>query len=143
MSLQKLAQKAKRINIMQLALKEANANSELIADLNRQQLIVGENGNGQDVGVYKSKRYASFKKRIGSIAPSGIVDLKLSGNLYKEIKARITPATITINSSVPYDKYQEQRYGDEIHTLQDQNWEEVEFKVLVETRNKYLKAMSL
>jgi len=128
---------------MQLALKEAQSNSELIADLNRQQLVVGENGDGRDVGVYKSPRYASFKKRIGSIAPTGIVDLKLSGDLYKEITATITPANITIESKVSYDKYQEKRYGEEIHQLQDQNWEEVEFKVLIETRDKYLKALSL
>lgn len=128
---------------MQLALKEAQANSELIAELNRQQLTVGENSKGQNVGKYVSPRYASFKKRIGSQAPSGIVDLKLSGNLYKKIQAKITPTTITIASTVPYDIYQEKRYGEEIHKLQDQNWEEIEFKVLVETRKDYLKAMGL
>lgn len=143
MSLKKLGQKAKRINIQLLALKEAQANSELIAELNRQQLTVGENSKGQNVGEYVSSRYAQFKKRIGSQAPSGIVDLKLSGNLYAKINAVITPTTINISSTVPYDIYQEKRYGKEIHSLQDQNWEEVEFKVLIGTRKKYLKAIGL
>ena len=143
MSLKKLGQKAKRINIRLLALKEAQANSELIAELNRQQLIVGENSKAQDVGQYVSSRYASFKKRIGSLAPSGVVDLKLSGNLYKGIKATITPTAITIKSDVDYDKYQERRYGETIHDLQDQNWEEVETKVLLDTISKYIKTMGL
>jgi hypothetical protein len=142
-SLKKLGQKAERINIQLLALKEAQANSELIAELNRQQLTVGENSKAQDVGQYVSPRYASFKKRIGSQAPAGVVDLKLSGNLYKGIGAKVTPTLIEIKSTVPYDIYQEKRYGDTIHKLQDQNWEEVETKVLVGTIKKYVKLMGL
>jgi hypothetical protein len=126
-----------------LALKEAQANSGLIAELNRQQLTVGENSKGEDVGIYKSPRYAAFKRRIGSQAPGGVVDLKLSGDLYKGIKATVAPTTITIKSEVPYDKYQERRYGKEIHDLQDQNWEEVETKVLVGTIKEYIKFMKL
>ncbi len=143
MSLKKLGQKAKKVNIQLLALKEAQANSELIAELNRQQLTVGENSKGQDVGKYVSPRYAQFKKRIGSQAPSGIVDLKLSGNLYEKIKVGILPTQILINSLVDYSKYQVKRYGKEIFNLQDDNWEEIEFKVLIETRKKYIKSIGL
>lgn len=139
----KIAQRAKQTNVMQLALKEARNNSGLIADLNRQQLVVGENSRGQRIGRYTTPRYSAFKKRIGSQAPLGVPDLKLSGRLHKEIEANITPTKITIESKVPYDIFQERRYGKEIHNLQDQNWEEVEFKVLIETRKEYLDKIGL
>lgn len=143
MELEKLGKKAKTINIDQIALKNAKANSGLISDLNRQQLTVGENSKGQDVGQYTTARYASFKKRIGSQAPVGVPDLKVSGNLYEKIFTEVSPQTITINTKAEYGKYNEKRYGKEIFNLQDQNWEEIEFKVLVATREQYLKQLGL
>ena len=143
MSLVTLGKKAQRIDIQKLALEEVKANSGLIAELNRQQLTVGENSKGKRIGKLVSDPYARSKKSRGGQAPFGVPDLNLFGNLYKKTQAKITPTTITITSTVPYDIYQEKRYGEEIHQLQDQNWEEVEFKVLVETRDKYLRAMSL
>ena len=64
MSLKKLGQKAQRINIRLLALEEVKANSGLIAELNRQQLTVGENSNGQNVKkaiIWRNKLKEVFK----------------------------------------------------------------------------------
>ena len=62
MSLQKLGQKARKINIQLLALKEAQANSELIAELNRKQLEIGENADKKEVGRYTSTPYANLQQ---------------------------------------------------------------------------------
>ena len=143
MDLQQLGRKAKAINIFGMALDNAKANSELISELNRQQLTVGENSKGEKIGEYSTQRYSDFKKRIGSQSPFGVPDLKVSGNLYKELKTTVTEKDITINSSVDYSKYQEIRYGKNIYDLQDQNWEEIEFKILTETIKDYVKEIQL
>ena len=141
--LRELAAKAKTINVHGLALDNAKANSELINELIRQQLTVGENSDGNKIGTYTTSRYAAFKKRIGSLAPLGVPDLKLSGDLFKGLKTVFKQDMFTTESSVSYSKYQEQRYTDKVYRLQEQNAEEIEFKVLNATIKEYVKAMGL
>ena len=93
MSLLKLAQKARQINIQELALSIAEKNSGLIDKRIVEQLTVGENGEGGKVGLYKSPYYSSLKSRMGSLAPSGVVDLKLSGRLHKGINTKFQKTT--------------------------------------------------
>ena len=141
--LRELAKKAKQINVKELALQVAQANAGLISERVREQLLVGENSEGQNVGKYTTKRYSSFKKRIGSIAPFGVPDLKLSGKLHKGLKAEIKPASFTVDSSVEYSKYQIKRYGKKIYGLQKENAEDVKFNNSVKIAAAYQKALGL
>ena len=115
--LKELAQKAKGIDLDKLALQVAKANAGLISQRIGEQLTVGENSDGADVGKYKSRKYADFKQRIGSQAPYKVPDLKLSGKLHKGLFAKITSDKINISSSVSNAKFQEKRYGD-VYNLQ-------------------------
>ena len=53
---------------------------EQIIDLNVSQIEHGIAPDGNKIGEYASDAYASFKQSIGSQAPKGDVDLKLSGD---------------------------------------------------------------
>ena len=143
MSLLKLAQKARQINIQQLALNVVKKNSGLIDKRIQEQLTVGENGDGLKVGYYKSPYYASLKSRIGSLAPNGVVDLKLSGNLHNGIKTDIKGSTYNTDSSVSYSKVQKERYGNKIYELQKENSEDIKFKNSIDIIKEYTKKLGL
>lgn len=73
----------------ELVLKTAIGFSDLIADLNVKQLTEGKTEQGKSVvPKYRSKTYASAKKSIGSRAPSGTPDLKLTGDFHSSIYAK-------------------------------------------------------
>jgi len=137
-----LSKRAKRINVPELALLVAQSNTGLIKERLIGQLEVGENGNGQQIGKYTSAYYARFKQRIGSKAPSGTVDLKLSGNLYDGIFVDFGNK-VEIDSDVEYSRYQKIRYGKEIYELQDENKEDVRFNNSAKTVEAYKTALGL
>lgn len=137
-----LAKKAKRINIQRLALVVAKSNSELIADNIRDQLSVGKAGNNAAVGIYSSLSYARLKSRT-SKAPFGVVNLKLSGDLYSEIFVKITPAKVDTGSNVPYSKYQINRYGKRIYENTPENSGKVRDKNSGDIVRAYAKALGL
>jgi hypothetical protein len=141
--LKELAEKAKRIDVDKLALDVAKANSGLIKTRVQEQLTVGENGEAQDVGKYKSNRYARMKQSIGSQAPFGIVDLKLSGKLHENIKVGIFPTQVLVNSLVDYAKYQISRYGKSIFELQESNQEDIKFKNSNDIIKEYSRQLGL
>ena len=143
MSLLALAKKAQKINVEKLALDITKKNSGLVSKRIEGQLKVGESGDGGKIGLYKSIRYASFKSRIGSLAPSGTVDLKLSGNLYKGINTVVSANSYTTDSSVSYSNVQVDRYGKKIYELQKDNSEDIKFKNGVDTIAAYEKLLGL
>lgn len=142
MSLLKLAQKARKINVRDLALQIARQNAGLISNRVQQQLTVGEAGDGRIVGKYKSPYYARLKARISS-APSGVVDLKLSGSLHKGLNTDISKSKFETNSSVDYSKYQIDRYGKRIYELQKDNKEDIKFKNSFDTVKEYSRLLEI
>lgn len=141
--LKELAEKAKRIDVDKLALSVAQANAGLILERQKQQLTVGENSNGNDVGKYKSNRYARFKSSIGSQAPFGIVDLKVSGQLYDKLETKITEKDYSIDSKVSYSKYQIDRYGANIYGLQEENQQDVQHRNSIDIVKEYSNQLGL
>lgn len=137
-----LAQKAKTINVRQLALVIAKSNSGLIADNIREQLSVGKAGDNTAVGIYSSLSYANRKSRI-SKAPFGTVDLRLSGNLYDELFVDLSLNKVEIGSKVDYSKFQVKRYGQRIYENTPKNAEKVRDKNSRDTVATYSKALGL
>lgn len=140
--LRELAQKAKNINIRQLALAVARSNAGLIADNVREQLSEGKAGDNSAVGIYSSLRYANRKSKI-SKAPFGVVDLKLSGDLYADLFVELDLKSVTVDSKVDYSKYQIQRYGKRVYENNKENSEKVKVKNSIDTVSKYSKALGL
>lgn len=139
-----LAKRAKKINVRQLALKVAQANEGLITDNVIDQLDIGIAGDGKRVGEYKTDRYSKFKRREGSNAPFGVVDLKLTGALYEGIRTRVLPTQIITNVvGVLYSKYQVLRYGKRIYENTPKNAEGVKNKNSRDTVRDYEKALGL
>lgn len=141
--LKELAAKAKAIDIKELALQVAKQNGGLILERQREQLSVGENANGSDIGKYTTKRYSDLKRRMGTKAPYGTPDLKLSGKLHSELFVKIRKTTFNINSDVEYSKYQIQRYGKNIYGLQKENAKDVQFENSRDIAKRYKELLGL
>lgn len=91
-----------------------------LLDLLRSQLSHGEKGDGQ-MPLYMNEKYAEYKQRIGSEAPFGIVDLKLTGNFQRKLRLIMTKKGARIRS---YDKKKSEllnHYGKEIYELNVEN----------------------
>ena len=140
--LKELAQKAKRINIKQLTLAVAQSNAGLIADNVREQLSEGKAGNDAAVGIYSSLAYANRKAKI-SKAPFGVVDLKLSGDLYDNLFVKLDLKSVTVDSTVSYSKYQITRFGKIIYENTPTNSEKVKSKNSTDTVREYSRALGL
>lgn len=140
--LRELAAKAKRINIEQLALSIAKSNSGLIVDNVREQLVKGIAGDNATVGIYTSYPYAKRKAKISQV-PFGVVDLKLSGKLYANLKVDLTPKSVTVDSTVDYSKYQIKRYGKRVYENTKENSEKVKSKNSIDIVKNYSKALGI
>jgi hypothetical protein len=67
---------------------------------------------------YASESYAQFKKSIGSQAPMGIVDLKLTGDWAEgKYMEQIGDGVFHIRSRDEKDKQLMGKYGEDIHDL--------------------------
>jgi hypothetical protein len=139
-----LAKRAKKINVRQLALKVAQANEGLITDNVIDQLDVGIAGDGKRVGEYTTDRYSKFKRREGSNAPFGVVNLKLTGALYKGIRTRVLPTQVITNVvGVLYSKYQIKRYGKRVYENTKEHANEVKNTNSKDTVRAYSKALGI
>jgi len=127
---------------MQLALKVARQNSGLIADNIRSQLSEGKAGDNRDVGRYTSTPYAIRKSSISS-APFGVVDLKLSGKLHRDIFVKMDFTKVTVDSKVSYSKYQIARYGDRIYDSNPENSDKVKDKNSIQIVREYSRLLGL
>lgn len=137
-----LAKNAKRINVTQLVLLVAKSNTGLIADNVREQLSRGKAGDNIVVGIYTSLPYAKRKAKI-SQAPFGTVDLKLSGDLYKNLKVDLTLKSVDVDSTVSYSKYQIKRYGKRVYENTSTNSAKVRDKNSKDSVREYRKALGL
>ena len=59
-------------------------NSETLADLQRAQMLKGENSKGEKIGKYRNPAYARKKASMNPLA-GGSVDLKLTGDFHRGI----------------------------------------------------------
>lgn len=141
--LKELAAKAKKINISKLALQVAKANVGLITDNVIDQLNVGIAGDGASVGSYATDYYSRYKRRIGSLAPFGTVDLKVTGKLYKGLRTSIKGLAVSTVSKVSYSKYQIGRYGERIYENTKTNQDQVKNKNSAGIVENYSKLLGL
>jgi len=104
----------------EIIVESIKESEEELLDLLRSQLSVGEKGDGQ-MPPYLSEKYAEYKQKIGSKAPEGITDLKLTGAFQDKLRLIMTKTGARIRS---YDKKKSvllDHYGKEIYELNAEN----------------------
>lgn len=92
-----------------------------ITGFNKAQLEIGQDVEGSELQPYSDPFYAIFKKdQMGSKAPLGIPNLKLTGDFYEGFTLIINDKGYTITSTDVKVLALEGKYGD-IFGLQDDN----------------------
>lgn len=142
--LKELAEKAKRIDVTEIALRIAKRNSELILNSVKGQLIRGIASDNTRVGRYRSIPYSIMKAKI-SRTPFGVADLKLTGQLYENMYAEINQESFIIDSDVPYSQDNKDRYGgqERIYGLTEKNQQNVQRQNSVDIVNEYSRQLGL
>jgi len=108
---------------MELAVQ---ANEKPLVDINRKQMQVGKNAEGQIIGAYRSTSYAKFKKQMGSKAPYRAVDLLLTGNFQKDMILETDDKDYQILSTDEKTDDLVSKYGDVIFGIAPENKSEAQ-----------------
>ena len=118
-----LANKASRIDVWILLDKvlSSDETQDMIIELNKEQLTIGQDTTGGEVGQYFSDEYATAKQAIGSKAPFGVVDLLLTGDFYEGFDTTLTGDSVLVFSNDEKADDLEQKYGSEIYGLTEEN----------------------
>lgn len=101
----------KGINIQQLSVEVLKTFEVFLSDLNSQQMRLGLNSQGKPIGYYMSQEYAAWKQRRGSLAPSGVVDLFLTGAFQGGLFAQVKTDTILFDSKDGKTKMLDEKYS--------------------------------
>lgn len=117
-----------------------NTEKQLI-ELQQDQMAVGENAEGNEIGTLRNLEYAKRKKQKGGIAKFGQVDLKNTGDFYDAIYLKISKKYIEISSSDWKTDSLEKKYGEIIFGLNEyykQKYSEILIMELQNLIRKYL-----
>lgn len=117
MTIHKLFRKYEALDTDKISEESINATSEDLTRENAAQMYAGLNKQGAAIGTYKNSYYADKKHQMNPAPGYGVPDLKKSGALYRGLYAEAQSGKIDIDSTVPYAKFNEKRYGKEIYGL--------------------------
>ena len=108
-----------------------NDNDKELEDAQRDQMSVGQNSLGKNIGRLKNQGYANRKKASGGKAPLNVADLKNSGDFYRGIKASATKTVFTLTSTDSKKDLLIQKYSDEIFGYNQKTFTKVKDLILV------------
>ena len=112
--------KVKSLDAGRIAVDALSETSEKRIEANREQMSKGLDNTGGIIGVYASRQYAAFKQALGSQAPYGIVDLKLTKSFQQQIKSSVNGNTIVTDSTDSKSADLQKRYGTDVFGLSTQ-----------------------
>lgn len=104
-------------------LKIIQRNSRFILDLNREQLMHGEDSRGRKLLKYDSKEYADFKKKLN---PKGVTDLKLTGAFHESFTLDASEFPIEFGAADEKTTKLVAKYGQDIFGLSEESKEILE-----------------
>lgn len=114
MTINELYRKLKSIDIETLMDRAVLDNKEEIVDANTASLSAGKFPDGDQMPDYRSVSYSEFKQSIGSQAPLGVTDLKLTGAFHSGFYLKATGQGYEIGSTDSKSSELEAKYGSDI-----------------------------
>lgn len=86
-----LTKKWTNVDVSLLVRRSLEAQTETLAEFQIGQLITGVNREGTKIGKYKDqKHYAKYKFNLNTLAGYGFVDLRVYGDYYAGMVAKVT-----------------------------------------------------
>ena len=121
MFISELAANARKLDAWKLFAESVEENKEYIIDLNTGQLSKGKDSNNASLFPYASDDYAKFKKSIGSEAPLGTPNLKLTGAFWEGFNIKTDKEGVIISSTDGKSEKLKSGYGEDIFGLTDES----------------------
>jgi len=120
------------------------SHEETIVDMNRDQMLLGEDSEGGIIGRYSNPVYEAFKESINPKA-GGNVDLRLSGSFQREmfLKGTSFPFTTDSTDSKRNKLIDGDGYGENVFGVNKPNKEILRHEVLKEDIQEYYKGTVL
>lgn len=124
--------------------KIVRRNEDTIVDMNRDQMMAGEDSSGKPIGKYSNPVYEDFKKFLNPKA-GGKVDLFLEGGFQREMFLKGTAFPFTTDST----NYKRKKliegdgYGENTFGINEQNKEVLRQDVLKEEIQDYYRGKIL
>lgn len=113
-----------RRNMSLIGMAVLNETSEDYLNLNRDQMMHGENSKGEMIGLYRNMAYERMKTAMNPLANS-TVDLKLTGDFQRELTLRIiSKKRFALYSQDAKNNDLMKKYGEEIFGLNDKYLDE-------------------
>lgn len=109
-TIDRMIKRMEKVKMSAILKKSFENTKDKIEEFQIGQMALGQNPLGKKIGKYKSKAYAQYKFQLSSLAGFGFIDLRLSGDLYREVFAQIKNSSVLIFSKVPYAEDIDKRY---------------------------------
>jgi hypothetical protein len=130
MFISELANNAKALDPLKLFAESVEENKEYIVDLNTGQLGKGRDSKNASLFPYANDDYAKFKKSIGSEAPLGTPNLKLTGEFWSGFNVKTDKEGLVISSTDSKSEKLKSGYGEDIFGLTDESKKDLKTMLL-------------
>jgi len=114
-------------------------------DLNIEQMLFGNNADGEDIGEYRSESYAAMKQSMNSRPPAMVPDLRLTGAFHSGMKVDYTGNDLTFTSTDSKTSELTAKYGQNIFGLTPRNQQNIQndviFPIITDWIGKQMKAL--
>lgn len=107
-----MLKKFEQLNTDEIAVDSIDATKDEIKVKQKDQLLHGLRPDGSKIGKYRSNKYATKKYALNPLAGIGNVDLKLTGDLHREIFVDVRDNTLVIDSADEKTGSLINKYGD-------------------------------
>jgi len=120
-------------HIQAVVTRSLNKRKKQILDLNKGQLLAGEDSMGKEFGDYKSASWVRKRKKKG--LQIGHIDLKFDGNFQKNMFVDISGAGIKIGSKDDKTEQLVHHWGDDIFGLSQENLDALTEEIATDLAN--------
>lgn len=87
------------VNLYRLLPAVLSGAEDLMADLNVEQMMEGQDAKGEPLYFYRSPVYAELKQRMNSAPAFGVADFRVDGTFHRSLFASVDGDRVTFNAS--------------------------------------------
>lgn len=99
-----------KVSINKVLKASLESKKKVLEELQIGQMVTGTNSEGRKIGKYKSVYYAKYKFKISTLAGYGYIDLRLYGDFYSGIVAKVSSSEVVFTSTDSKAKDLEARF---------------------------------
>lgn len=116
-TIDKLIRNARQIDMERTVSDTMHATQGELVDAQQEQMLGGKDSEGERIGKYKNKYYRRKKFNMNPLAGYGNVDLRLTGEFYRNIKIFWFSSSFFFESTDEKNDRLVEKYGEDVFGL--------------------------